>query len=288
MTFSVDGVSAVGGTSGGSSFTMTLSTSNTNDIIIVTVHSGKNGAGGGAPVVSSVTAPGLTFTKRKEVSWVSTNSFSFDVYYAVAAAALSSKVITVTLSGTADFATGSCYGLSGCDTSTIWDSNGSLPASATAGTVNISTTATNTIGIGCCFDYVNATVGSGYTTIDGTSSTSVSFFVNSAVHSEYQVFSSVQTNKAVNFTGTNASVAIWADALLPASPPPNADVAMTLFAPTLAVSMGNSSLDATTVAMTLFALRMQLIVGSNIQNVQNDQQPFVYDTGAMYWWGWGI
>ena len=107
----------------------TLTTTKANDIIVVGVA--YNGA---LNVLSVTSSPsGLSFTKRATNN-ISTDN-GIDEWYAVASSALASEVITVNFNPNTyvNYDAMVAFGVSGADTSTIFDSNAALPVSNTTG-----------------------------------------------------------------------------------------------------------------------------------------------------------
>src|SRR5579885_845742 len=114
-----------------------LTTTKTNDVICVVATPSK--ASGTNPVVSSVTATGLTFTKRTSLT---SGNGDVELWTAVAASALSAVTITVNFSLSTDGAVVWAFGLNGLNTGTIFDANASVPAISGSGTT--ATISTNT------------------------------------------------------------------------------------------------------------------------------------------------
>lgn len=115
----IDG-SAVNTFSGASSGTVTLTTANTNDVIVVAVAARNNGSA--AKTVSNVTASGLTFTPRQTYAPSDDTSSDIEYWYAIASAALTSKVITVTMSGITAEVLLQAFGINGANVSgNTWD-----------------------------------------------------------------------------------------------------------------------------------------------------------------------
>ena len=133
--------------------TVTLSTTNNNDIIVLAVYSEDSGHTPGG-IVNSVSSTNTTgWTKRS--STTSTvqggGGAALDIWYGKASAPLSSEVITLGLSASVDGWAAIAGGWSGVDQTTIWDTNGSLPAvnkadtgSSAPSVAGCSTTALNT------------------------------------------------------------------------------------------------------------------------------------------------
>ena len=118
--------------SSASSGTVTLTTTQANDVVILLVHNEKNAS---AQTVSTVTSPHLTWARRTAQAWTDTGASStkenMEIWWAHAGAALSSEVITVTLSGAIDDASMVAFGVSGSPSpSSPWDANGSVPGFA--------------------------------------------------------------------------------------------------------------------------------------------------------------
>lgn len=105
----------------------TLTTSNTNDIICVIAYCEKSPT---PPSVTSVTGGGLTFQKRKALLYAVSD---LEIWWALAPSALSATVITANYSASFDDASMIVFGVSGCNTSSPWDGNASVPATYTAG-----------------------------------------------------------------------------------------------------------------------------------------------------------
>jgi Cadherin-like len=140
--------------SSGGNLTVALTTSLTNDIIVVMVYNELNA---GAAAVSSVTSPGLTFAKRSSSNGSANGSL--EVWWALSAAALTAATITVAFAATYDDASCVAFGVNGCNTVAPWDSNVSLPAhasftsgSSTPAVTGVSTTQSN--------DFLIAAIGS--------------------------------------------------------------------------------------------------------------------------------
>lgn len=225
----IDGTAKNIGT-GVSSFTVTLSTTLTNDIIVVL---GSCESAGGAVSVSSVSGGGLTWARRGTTFQYSnaTPGGHIDVFWALAPSALSSTVITLTLSGTTDDCSAVAFGVNGANTTTPWDTNVSIPAtassagSATPSVGGVSTTSANTMLLGF-FGQGNGaaptspTAGTGYALVDPTNGCapngSGSFSSNACV--QFQVVSSTQASVTVAFgSSVGGPQGIIADAIQQAS-----------------------------------------------------------------------
>lgn len=107
----------------------TLTTAQTNDIICALVHVEKDAT---ALFISGVSGGGLTWRRRSMTSAVnvstSVGAQALELWWAVAASALTAQTITATCSATFDDATIVVFGVHGCNTANPWDANDSLPA----------------------------------------------------------------------------------------------------------------------------------------------------------------
>ncbi len=137
---------AIDGTATASSSTstcvMTLTTTSANDMIVVFVTDSVN-----TDTVLSVTATGLTFTNRKQLSWGAAGVSTAEEWSAPSSGILTSKTITVTMNTQAAYSNRcNVFGISGANTTTPYDVNVSLPASAqfVDSTKNISATISTT------------------------------------------------------------------------------------------------------------------------------------------------
>ena len=177
MAFSIDGnVNAIN--FGGTSQAVSLTTSNTNDVILMVV------AGTGGPVVS-VTSSNLTFTRRS-VTFKVVPSTTLEVWYAISSGTLSSESITVTQTGSSTLVI-NAFGLSGANTSTPWDTNVSLPAFGNTSATG-STTNANDLLLFCeRFSTVGPSLPTGFTSI----------YSSANLCTAYQIVSSTQTSVTV-------------------------------------------------------------------------------------------
>lgn len=141
--------------------------------------------------VSSVTAPGLTFTQVSGLPYNNSTSNFVDIWWAVSAGALSSKVITGNMSSST-FVTPIAFGISGADTVSPFD-GAVVTNSGTS--IQISTSNANTFIFAVEVDN-NTTVGSGFTQLQ--SSTNFNF-------SDYKIVSTTQTNLVCGTQNASAS-----------------------------------------------------------------------------------
>ena len=145
----IDGT-AGGQFSGAGPGTITLSTTQTNDVAILVYFHENNAT---TNTIASVTSPHLTWAKRS--SYFTLSTWDFEIWWAPAAAVLTSEVITITLTGPTDDAAYHAFGVNGCSNiSAPWDTNASLATahnttSASSLTLSgISTSFANSMTIG--------------------------------------------------------------------------------------------------------------------------------------------
>lgn len=221
MAFSFDGT-ALNSSGSGTTIAQALTTTAGGEVIfaIVATYAISSVA---APTVTGMSGGGLSWTKRfssgSTAVFGTTQHINIDVWYAVAASPLSAQTITATLSGSPN--NGSellVFGLAGANTSSIFDTNGSLPAKA-AGTASgarpqvtgVSTSNANDLIIGVCAMNVSAAVnhpGAGYTDLSNDGG----FF-----DSQYQIVSATQSSITVAFgaseNGASSGFLMYADAI---------------------------------------------------------------------------
>jgi len=194
---------------GSSTRAVTLTTSNSPDLIIalITVYTGSSSVS-----ISRISSTHLTFTKRGSVN--NANYEEIEEWYAIASSPLSSETITVTFSGSA-YATGTIFGVSGANTASPFDSNSGLPKVATgnSGTAasipGFTTSNPNDMVIaayGAPGSADSVAAGSGYTMIyHGHNPQNFG--------SEYQIVSSTLSGVSVGFAGNTNYWAGIADAI---------------------------------------------------------------------------
>lgn len=142
----INGTAATGTSSGTTSCTATLTTPGSPDMIIVAVCCEGNAS---VADTTSVTSPGLTFTKRAALADTTPWNFEGSIWTAPSSGALTAAVITANFSHVSDDAAMVAFGVNGvASTSTPFDPNGALPAtealtsSASGGNVLDNNTAT--------------------------------------------------------------------------------------------------------------------------------------------------
>lgn len=206
MALALDG-HATGSWSSGTTITATLTTTNTNDVIVAVVGT----VGNVTITVTSISATGVTWNGSARKTLAFSSHGDLEIWYGTAAANLSAVTITVNLSGsTLSAGNVNVFGVSGANTGSISDANASLPAtgtgaSGTAPTVTgVSTSNANDMIIGGCGIAGNTTetAGTNFTLIDGAGHN------NESTANEYQVVSATQSSISVAF-GTAAVGGNW-------------------------------------------------------------------------------
>lgn len=187
---------------------ITLTTANSNDIVIVIC--GTPNAGAGSIHCITPTSTGLTFTFRTSNALSTTNNVT--EWYAIASSILSSATVVCKLSASTNFGC-NAFGITGADTSTIFDTNAALPAKNT-GTASIPTVTTvstsnaNDMLIGLTEDK-GTVVQTGGSCSTGTCTLIQSTGVAPVVASEYFVVSSTQSSTTVAFGTSSGSTNTW-------------------------------------------------------------------------------
>jgi hypothetical protein len=189
--------------SGNTTCTVTLTTTNANDLIVVSLVSNDSNPS----QTVTVTGAGLTWSQRLDQNTGSTSQH-IRMFTAVAASPLSAQVITCTIgTGVYSFGVASAFGISGANTGSPFDAHSGLPVGGTSDPLSISTTSSKDFIIGMFRMGATSspTAGSGWTTIIGANNQLV----------EYQIVSSPQTSLSVTIgTGVGDSNAGIADAIV--------------------------------------------------------------------------
>lgn len=182
-----------GSTGSGTTCTVAITTSNSNDVIVV--FSLSNGFG-----VSSVSGGGLTWHLR----YNNTGANPIGEYYAVAASPLSAVTITVTYSGSSSYCVVTAFGISGADTTTIFDPSGSLPSYSATDPGSCTTTNAQDI------------IFAGFRTNSGSNSgsgwTAVLAYLNFQLV-EYKIVSTTQSALSATLASPGASNGVICDAV---------------------------------------------------------------------------
>lgn len=211
MTLAIDGTpQGVGGSGTGNIFKVTLNTSNGNDAILV---AGSCRYSATIDIIGIQSTSGLNYLKRKSLA-ATAGGYHVDteLWYAEAPSPLTNEVISVTWSASGGTGNILAFAVSGASVSAPFDTNSSLPASASHSTSavpsvgGVSTTASNTMLIGLTWTQGSPpSPGAGYTTVGSVFELDV----------QYQIVSTPQTGDTVSFgsgDGTTGFVMI-ADAL---------------------------------------------------------------------------
>lgn len=204
MALALDG-SAHGNSGSASSQAVTLTTALAGIIYVVILTNG-------GPITGVSDTAGLTYALRASASAGGSNVI--ETWYAVSAGAHTSNVITATTTS-ANFITVEAFGVSGCDTSTIWDAHAGIPVTAGGAApvtpLSISTSTADDFIIGVMREANTASP------IEDTGWTKISGADYSL--SEYKIVSSVQTALAVQegVVDANAANGAIADAIIIAS-----------------------------------------------------------------------
>lgn len=194
MALALDGSAHANGS--GTSIGASLTTANANDVIVVICLAN------GADLESITDDAGLTWTKITEGG----GSNKIDLWYAIAASALTSNTITCNFSVAASFSTLDVFGISGANTSSPFDADASTPANGTTSELVVSTDTADCFIIGGYrMGTANPTAGSGWTLISGAN-----FQL-----AEYKIVSSPQTDLVVDIgTGAGGQNGGVADAIV--------------------------------------------------------------------------
>jgi hypothetical protein len=205
MVLALDGVGYTAGASG-TTCAITLTTTSTNDVIIVFA------AVNSTTTASIADTAGLTWALRQRVVG---GSDCIEEWWAISAGVLSADTITLTLSATSSFVSASAHGISGANTSNPFDQNASLPGTNAAGIVAISTSSRNTFIVSAYRMAANQNplAGQGYTQIAGNTG-------NGYFGSQYLIANAQQDNLRAVFCGSDVNGGI-ADAIV-AEPPTGA------------------------------------------------------------------
>lgn len=178
-----------------SAVSMNLTTSLSNDIIIVFTEQN------GGSVSSVVSSPTLTWAHRATAG---SGATTLEEWWAFAPSA-DTYAITVTITGNA-FQSVAAFGVNGGKTSgNPFDTNGSLPSTASSDPVSVSTTSANTMIIGGFRLGDPSTPGTGYTSI-----TTSDFLLT-----EYKIVSAAQTSLSVTAgSGAGGANGVIGDAIV--------------------------------------------------------------------------
>jgi hypothetical protein len=218
----IDGSNLVDPKAQTTSTTISLTTTNPQDVIMVCVTTTNwfQGTAYSPPVVTGIKdSAGLTWTMRAGVtaSPAGTIGWRVEEWTAIAASPLSNDAITVSLSANS-YTDLDAFGISGANTATPFDSShpsatsgvGVNGATSSVATTLITTSNANDMIVGCTAIGGAIAYGSGFTALENTGSCSgcgngdqLAPFQGLA--SEYAITSSPQNNLPVTFTDTSES-----------------------------------------------------------------------------------
>jgi hypothetical protein len=211
----IDGSAKASATSG-SSFSISLTTSNPNDLLYVSVVSRS-------VYVSTISGGSLTWTCRQSagssISWTySSKKYYLSTWYAIWSSS-GSITITVTMSGYTSSAAAVAFGVSGVDTTSPFDgayasaTGSGSPASVSKSTSNAYDMIIGAVGVSSGSSSLpSLNVGSGFTSVNTATQNSGSYRVETSV--EYKVVSAPQSGMTVSFSwGSGCSWGIIADAV---------------------------------------------------------------------------
>lgn len=226
-TLALDG-SATGTWSTGSSFTITATTANTNDVIVLWIVTYKSG--------SSITVSSISDSLGK-VTWQSAARTSYVAcsaaqettqteWYGIAATAITSDVITVTLSATPTLASGEEFAVTGANTLSPFDPNANVPKTA-VGTCTATTAAPTVSGLSTTNpnDFIFAAYG-GYTSATetagafaGTAGTLMKTVAGTgdSLATEYRIVAAAETSQSCAFGTATTYWGILCDAIVQSS-----------------------------------------------------------------------
>ena len=208
--------------------TVTLTTSDSDDVVVVVVGAEAIGT---LQTVTSVTASGLTFSRRGgQTVAAGLSHVDCEIWWAPSSGALTSKVITVTMTGFVDGACLTAFGVNGClNINSPWDTNPSLPAFRTGEpppSVIFSTTQAHdfVFGVGISNFGIHASIPV-WTVIESVGSTAgVAWCLSDTA---YEIVSSAQTGATGGVVPVFASSGVFAvDALTADSAGSNAVAVM--------------------------------------------------------------
>ena len=220
IALALDGSGYTSSGNPGTTITAALTTTQSNDVIIVIAY-GQNSATNSFRTPSVSDTSGLSWTARsslEEDGNTGDNGYKSSysqIFYAIASSTLSSDSIKVTWSSAPTAgATIQVFGISGANTSSPFDTNSGLPAWASPGAwASVSTSSANDFiyGFENTASTQTPTTGSGWSSI-------TSGVTNSYLAAEYQVVSSTQSSLSVSFSNAASDTNVdWGDAVVRAT-----------------------------------------------------------------------
>ena len=206
-TPSLDGT-ATSQWSGSATGTVTVTTTQVNDVVVLLIGCEQNAA---LQTVSSVASAHLTFARRGGFNGQpgSGNYQSFEIWWAPAASILTSEVITITLSAATDDAAVVAFAVHGAaNISAPWDT-GTLPVITTGNPAAAPTFTTNQ-----AHDFIFAASFSSSPTYDTSAWTALASVGNGAgtnyayISSFYEIVSALQAAASASLTSTSSNLKI--------------------------------------------------------------------------------
>lgn len=214
-TLAIDGTPQTGTSTSGTTVTATITTTHPNDVIVVCVF-----LKGTASAVSGVSGTGTTgWTQRVAPSLG--GGFNAAIWYGTAASPLTSVTITVTYTPSGATAGLIVFAVSGANTSSITDSNASLPDqhSGSSGSAPasgaFSTSNANDLIFTVAFEEnaITQTAGAGQTLL-----ATVSAGTTLSVAAQYEIVSVTQSSITIAFgTSATATWGVAGDAIVAAT-----------------------------------------------------------------------
>lgn len=260
MTLAIEGAATTQWSTGATSGTINITTSGTDRIIILVVASEKTGT---VQSTNLPTASGLTFALRKTLPFTDSGGGDqvLSVYWAYAAAQQTAKTITINLGATPDDVSVGVFAVSGVTNFTNpWDTNSSLPATATgnsgppATVSGVSTTQANSMIFGFYGTRNGPTnpgadTGNGYASVLSLVNTGGSAY--SGVFVESKLCSSAQSSLTVATanSGSSSHYTWIVDAITADGSSPSGTIAQTLG--TITQSLTGTDKIIGTIAQTL-------------------------------------
>ena len=224
--------------SGGSSQSVTLTTSLTNDIIVLGIYQENGSFGATIQTVTSVSGGSLTWAQRAGYSRTNNNAGRLEVWWALAASPLSAVTITVTLSGTTSQWGIIAFAANGPTTGAPFDANVSLPGTADPTTANGTSPVCSSLSTSSATDLLFALYGAQSPSLAGIRATPTGFTLLSygsgfRASIGFKSVTSTQSGVTVTWGGNGGDVApmMIVDALTASTPAVNtfmwyADTAM--------------------------------------------------------------
>lgn len=196
----IDG-SISGTTVSGSTVSVTLSTSDTNDVIYCFT---KVGGVPNAYVTGITDSLGLSWNLRH--AYTDSSILDVEGWYAKSSALLSSDVITVTYSASPSSSRVTCFGVNGANFSSPFDANASIPAGQVS-TASSITTISETISTSNANDMLltQCSVGTAFGTVSRPSGFTQVLATGTASDVAYDLVSSLQSSVTETYSWTTAS-----------------------------------------------------------------------------------